>query len=165
LSFLTNYVWTLGLLLPLLCCNLNLFVSDNDTNKYISTMYYKNLQVCHYQLLVFMLAKRMHCTQGGRKNRWSPNAHLNSTCSCSCRWDKMSMNCSLQHVYCSFPRLYMSMESYGGMILTWKKWTQRKTCSNATLSTTKPTWTGLSANLNLQGERLATNLMSHGKAC
>jgi hypothetical protein len=40
--------------------------------------------------------------------------------------------------------------------------TQRKTCPNATLSTTNPTWIDPGVNLGLRGERPATNDLSHG---
>jgi hypothetical protein len=39
-----------------------------------------------------------------------------------------------------------------------------KTCPNATLSTTNPTWTDPGSNPGLRGERLATNHLSHGTA-
>jgi hypothetical protein len=42
--------------------------------------------------------------------------------------------------------------------------TLRKTCYNASLSTTNPTWTDPGVNLGLHGERQATNRLSHGKA-
>jgi hypothetical protein len=40
--------------------------------------------------------------------------------------------------------------------------TRGKTCSSATLSTTKPTWTDPGSNPGLCGERPATNRLSHG---
>jgi hypothetical protein len=42
--------------------------------------------------------------------------------------------------------------------------TQGKTCPNATLSTTNPTWTDPGLNPVLRGERSATNRLSHGTA-
>jgi hypothetical protein len=39
-----------------------------------------------------------------------------------------------------------------------------KTCSNATLSTTNPTWTDPGSNPGLRGEGPATNRLSHGTA-
>jgi hypothetical protein len=42
--------------------------------------------------------------------------------------------------------------------------TRRKTCLNATLCTTNPTWTGPGANSALRGEMSATNRLSHGTA-
>jgi hypothetical protein len=41
---------------------------------------------------------------------------------------------------------------------------QRKSCPNATLSTTNPTWTDKGANLDFHSERPATNRLSHGTA-
>jgi hypothetical protein len=41
---------------------------------------------------------------------------------------------------------------------------REKTCPNATLSITNPTWIDLSINLGLRGERPATNRLSHGMA-
>jgi hypothetical protein len=59
---------------------------------------------------------------------------------------------------------YMSLESDGGMILTGEDGrTRRKTCSNATLSTTNPTWIDLGANPCLRGEKPATNCLSHAR--
>jgi hypothetical protein len=42
--------------------------------------------------------------------------------------------------------------------------TRGKTCPSATLSTTVPTWTDPGSNLDLCGERPATNRLSHGTA-
>jgi hypothetical protein len=42
--------------------------------------------------------------------------------------------------------------------------TRRKTCPNATLSTTNPTWTDPESNPGLRSERPATNCLSHGTA-
>jgi hypothetical protein len=42
--------------------------------------------------------------------------------------------------------------------------TRWQICPSATLSTTKPTWTGLGLNLGLRGERRAINRLSHGTA-
>jgi hypothetical protein len=39
--------------------------------------------------------------------------------------------------------------------------TRRKTCPSATWSTKNPTWTDLSTNPGQQGERQATNHLSH----
>jgi hypothetical protein len=51
------------------------------------------------------------------------------------------------------------------MILTGENQrTRRKTCPSATLSTTNPTWIDPGANPGLQGERPATNDLSHGTA-
>jgi hypothetical protein len=41
---------------------------------------------------------------------------------------------------------------------------QRESCSCYTVSTTTPTWTVLGLNTALQGERLATNSLTHGTA-
>jgi hypothetical protein len=42
--------------------------------------------------------------------------------------------------------------------------TRVKACPIATLSTTNPTWTDPGSNLDLRGERLATNRLSNGTA-
>jgi hypothetical protein len=56
-------------------------------------------------------------------------------CSCCTRrgGETMSLNCSYQRDYCSYPRWYMSMENHSGMLLTAKH--RRKTSPSATLST------------------------------
>lgn len=41
---------------------------------------------------------------------------------------------------------------------------QRESCPCYTLSTTAPTWTVLGLNTAVQGERLATNSLTHGTA-
>jgi len=41
---------------------------------------------------------------------------------------------------------------------------QRKACSSAVLSTTKPTWAALGLIPGLYGGRLVTNSLSHGMA-
>jgi hypothetical protein len=69
----------------------------------------------------------------------------------------MSWNCGYQRAYCSSPKFCMSMESHGGIILT------GKSCPNVT-STTNITWTDPGTNLDLHGERPATNRLSHGMA-
>jgi hypothetical protein len=52
----------------------------------------------------------------------------------------LSLNCSHQRAYCSPPG-DMSMDNYGGMILTGENHrTGRETCPSITLSTTNPTW-------------------------
>jgi hypothetical protein len=67
--------------------------------------------------------------------------------------------------YCSFPRLYMSIESHSEIILTGENQvTWRKTCPSATLSTTNPTWTEPGSNPGLCDERLVTNSLRHGTA-
>jgi hypothetical protein len=51
------------------------------------------------------------------------------------------------------------------MILTGENLTSpRKTCPNATLSTTKSTWAETGAIPGLRDERPGTNRLSHGKA-
>jgi hypothetical protein len=61
------------------------------------------------------------------------------------------------------PGDYMSVESHGGMILTGENWrTWRKTCPNATLSTTHLSWTDLGVNPGFHGGRPATNHLSYG---
>jgi hypothetical protein len=77
----------------------------------------------------------------------------------------MSLNCGLRRAYCSSPRLYVSMENPGGMILAGQdRRSRRKTCPSITLSTTNPAWTDSGANYSLRDERLATNCMRHGTA-
>jgi hypothetical protein len=67
----------------------------------------------------------------------------------------LSLNCGHQRAYCSAPRWYMSMESHGGMISAGENWrTLRKTCPNATLSITNPTWIDPSANPGLRDENM-----------
>jgi hypothetical protein len=68
-----------------------------------------------------------------------------------------SLNCGCQRACCLSPRLYISKESHGGMILTGEnRRTLRKTCPSATLSATNPTCIdpGLLC--------AATNRLSHG---
>jgi hypothetical protein len=63
-------------------------------------------------------------------------------CFCSCRGENISPNCCHQQAYYSLPRWYMSMERHGGIIFTEEdRRTRRKTCPNATLSTTNLAWT------------------------
>ena len=51
------------------------------------------------------------------------------------------------------------------MGLTWEnRSTRRKTCPNATLSTTNLTWTNPASNPGLRGYRPATNRLSHDMA-
>lgn len=42
--------------------------------------------------------------------------------------------------------------------------TLRKTCPNATLTNTNPTWSGLGLNPDLRSDRPATNSLTHGTA-
>jgi hypothetical protein len=59
----------------------------------------------------------------------------------------------------------MSLESYGGMILTEQvPRTRTKACPSATLSTTNPTCTDQGANAVFRGKRPATNRLSHSTA-
>jgi hypothetical protein len=52
---------------------------------------------------------------------------------------------------CSSPRWYMSIESYGGLLLTEENLrTQRRTCPSATLSTTNYIWTDSGSNPGTQ---------------
>ena len=54
--------------------------------------------------------------------------------------------------------------SIGGVLLTRKnRNTSRQTCPTATLSTTNLTWTDSETNPGLQGERPATNRLTHGR--
>jgi hypothetical protein len=59
-------------------------------------------------------------------------------------------------------RWSISIDSHGVMILTGCN--RIKTCLNATLPTTNPTWTDPGANLGLRGERSATKRLNHGSA-
>jgi len=60
---------------------------------------------------------------------------------------RLSLNCGHRQAYCLFCRWYMHMETHSGMILTREnRRTQRKTCPNANLPTTNPTWTDQSTN-------------------
>jgi hypothetical protein len=73
----------------------------------------------------------------------------------------MSLNCDHQLAYCSFPRLYMSIESCDGIILTREnRRTRRRTCPSATLFITISTLTNPGANSGLHDERSATNRVS-----
>jgi hypothetical protein len=65
---------------------------------------------------------------------------------------RLSLNSGHQRAYCSSPRWYMSMESYGGMISTGENQrTLRKTCPSATLPTKNPTWTDPVAKPGFRG--------------
>jgi hypothetical protein len=67
--------------------------------------------------------------------------------------------------YYAFPRRYEYGERRWSDIFTGEnRRTRRKTCPNATLSTTNHTWIGTGVNPDLQGERPATNDLSHGTA-
>jgi hypothetical protein len=67
--------------------------------------------------------------------------------------------------YYAFPRWYEFRErQWNGILTGEKRRTRRKTCSNATLSTTNPTWIDPGADSGLHGERPATNNLSHGTA-
>jgi hypothetical protein len=44
------------------------------------------------------------------------------------------------------------------------KYSEKKTCSSATLSTANPTWTDPATNSGLRGDRPATNRLNHGTA-
>ena len=59
------------------------------------------------------------------------------------------------------------MNEYGTLVEWWQGKTnsnQRSTCSDATMSTTDLTQTGLGLNLSLYGKILVTNPLSHGRA-
>jgi hypothetical protein len=79
---------------------------------------------------------------------------------------RLFLNCGHQWACCLSPgSIYMSMESYSGMILTGEdRKTRRKLCPSAALSTTNPTWTDLGMNPGIHCDRLATNCLSHGAA-
>jgi hypothetical protein len=67
--------------------------------------------------------------------------------------------------YYAFPRWYEFGEQQWNDILTGENQsTQRKTCLDATLSTTNPTCIDPGANLGLRGQTPATNGLSHGTA-
>jgi hypothetical protein len=55
----------------------------------------------------------------------------------------------------------MSKEIYSGMMLTGENRRTQKNLSDATLSTTKSTWT----EPGLRGERQATTRLNHDTAC
>jgi hypothetical protein len=56
------------------------------------------------------------------------------------------------------------MEHQWNEIQRGKRTTRRKTCPNATLSTTNPTWTDPGSNPGLRSGRPATDRLSHGTA-
>jgi hypothetical protein len=87
-------------------------------------------------------------------------------CCCYCRWgENTSLNCIHQWAYCSSPKLYMSMESHGGIMLTGtNQGTRRKTCLIVTWPTTNLTLTDPGLNLGLCSERPATSGLRHGMA-
>jgi hypothetical protein len=63
-----------------------------------------------------------------------------------------------------FYQVLQVMEHQWNEIDREKPTTRRKTCPNATLSTTNPTWTDPGSNPGLRSERPATNRLSHGTA-
>jgi hypothetical protein len=76
-----------------------------------------------------------------------------------CLWTTNSY--SLQRACYLYPRWYMSMGNYGGLILTEEsRRSLRNAFPSATLSTTNPIWTDSGANLHLLGERPATNRLN-----
>jgi hypothetical protein len=78
----------------------------------------------------------------------------------------MSANCGHQQAFCSSTRLCMNMESYGGMLLTWK--TKKKLGEShftVTLCTPQiPHGFNPGSNSGLRGKRPATNRPSHHTA-
>jgi hypothetical protein len=57
----------------------------------------------------------------------------------------------------------MNEWSNGGMILTGQnRSTEKKTCVGTACSIANPAWSGLGLNLELCGERLATDCTNHG---
>jgi hypothetical protein len=73
--------------------------------------------------------------------------------------------CLLTLTYYAFPRWYEFGERRWNDILTGQnRITRRKTCPSAILFTTNPAWIDPGANLDLRGERPATNYLSHGTA-
>jgi hypothetical protein len=60
--------------------------------------------------------------------------------------------------------IYEWIWSRGGMMTRENRRTRGKTCPNATLSITNPTWTDLDMNPSLRGEKPATNHLSYGIA-
>jgi hypothetical protein len=74
----------------------------------------------------------------------------------------MSLNCSTNTPCLHPPDIYEYGESQWDDIDKVKAKNPKKTCPNATLLTTNPTWTDLGAILSLHGEKSATNRLSHG---
>jgi hypothetical protein len=68
---------------------------------------------------------------------------------------RLSLNCGHRQAYCSSPQ---TIYERGG---TWWNDIDRGTSLSAALSTTNPTWTDLSANLDIRGERPVSNHLSH----
>jgi hypothetical protein len=72
------------------------------------------------------------------------------------------------------PRTHRSLEGLFISILMEHRWNEiyrgkpkysgKKTCPSATLSSTNPTWTDPGLNLGLRGERPATKRLNHGTA-
>jgi hypothetical protein len=95
---------------------------------------------------------------------------LYSTATLGCRpffpplkvgWVRPKRGCLLALAYYAFPRWYEFGEWRWNDTLTGENWiTRRKTCPNAILSTTNPTW----IDPGLRGERPVTNDLSHGTA-
>jgi hypothetical protein len=81
---------------------------------------------------------------------------------CSCRWgETVSLNCCLYGPI-FHPQNDMSMENYGGMILTGEnRRTRRKTSPSANLYTRNPTRSDTGPKASLRDERQATNRLSH----
>jgi hypothetical protein len=82
-----------------------------------------------------------------------------------CRGDKtVSLNYGHHPACCSSPD-DTSMKSLGGMILTGEnRKTRRKTCPDATLSTTNSTWIDPGSNPGFRRERTAANRQSRNTA-
>jgi hypothetical protein len=78
---------------------------------------------------------------------------------------RMSLNCGRQRASCLSRKCYMSMESYGGIILTGKPKSSEETCPFVILFITSPTWSNRDANQDFRGERPANKQrLSHGTA-
>jgi hypothetical protein len=85
-----------------------------------------------------------------------------AACCCSCRWgETMSLNCSLQQAYFSFPRWYIWVWMPCWNNNREKLKNSERNLSQCHLSVTNPTQTDQGANLGLHGERPATNRLIH----
>jgi hypothetical protein len=81
------------------------------------------------------------------------------------KWVRLCLRTVVSNGPTVHPRGYIRVWSPTGMILTEENQiTWRRTYPSDTLSKTNPTWIGQGANLDLHGERPATNCPSHGMA-
>jgi hypothetical protein len=81
-----------------------------------------------------------------------------------CNLEDMMMTMMIKKMI-SFFSFFHVMEHRWNVIDRGKQtYSGKKTCPNATLSTTNPTWTDPESNPGLRGERPATNRLSHDTA-